>query len=433
MAISQNFPEEGPTLNLNFAGSKVLDPRITFSRSSVGTYMDANGLVATASTDSPRFDHRYVNGEVESLGLLVEEQRTNVLEQSVATTSNWTGSTSNTTYSNLSLNALGIFPGVEVTSTTGAAWHRRTTGSNVPFVSGTKYAVTFYYREGTSGYVRLQFRYNSQESLVQGPADGSSWYIQQNIGSITNVTTTLMDGQSTYKTSYIFTPNFTGDADMGIGIGIASAGTTVIALGGQVEAGEFPTSYIPTSAGISTRGADNVTMTGTNFSDWYNQSEGTLYASASILGKNIHTTGVEYPNGICKLSDTGSSLSFSRVLYFGGNSDPDRVSFGNRDSSSSITVVDNTFGDIQSNQYYKVCGAYITNDEQAMCLNGGDIKFNGTNVNPPTPNQLLIGTGYNGAIGNAPGGDEMYLNGHISQLTYYPTRLSNTVLQNLTK
>ena len=96
-------------------------------------------------------------------------------------------------------------------------------------------------------------------------------------------------------------------------------------------------------------------------------------------------------------------------------------------------MIDNNFGDIQLNQYYKVCGAYINNDEQALCLNGGDIRFNGTNVNPPTPNQFLIGTGYNGAIGNAPGGDEMYLNGHISQLTYYPTRLSNTVLQNLTK
>ena len=77
MAISQNFPDEGPTLNLNFAGGKVLDPRITFSRTSVGTYMDANGLVSTASADSPRFDHRYVNGEIESLGLLVEEQRKN--------------------------------------------------------------------------------------------------------------------------------------------------------------------------------------------------------------------------------------------------------------------------------------------------------------------------------------------------------------------
>ena len=204
-------------------------------------------------------------------------------------------------------------------------------------------------------------------------------------------------------------------------------------MGAQVEVGTFPTSYIPTSGGTATRNPDDVSMTGDNFSDWYNPTEGTLYASASILGKNIHTTGVEYPNGICKISNSGENASRSRVLYFGGNADPDRVSFGNRDSSTTITPRDDTFGDIQSNQYYRVCGTYINNDEQALCLNGGSVDDNGTNVNPPTPNQFLIGVGYNGGIANTPDQDEMYLNGHISQLTYYPRRLTNTQLQNLTK
>lgn len=48
MSISQNFPEEGPTLNLNFAGSKTLDPHITFSKTSIGTYMDDSGLIKVA-------------------------------------------------------------------------------------------------------------------------------------------------------------------------------------------------------------------------------------------------------------------------------------------------------------------------------------------------------------------------------------------------
>jgi len=81
MSISQNFPEEGPSLNLNFAGSRTLDPRITFSRSQTtsngSTYMGRDGLIKYAGPDEPRFDHRYVNGEVESLGLLIEESRTN--------------------------------------------------------------------------------------------------------------------------------------------------------------------------------------------------------------------------------------------------------------------------------------------------------------------------------------------------------------------
>jgi hypothetical protein len=75
MSISQLYPAEGPTLNLNFAGSRTLDPRITFTRtqttSNGSTYMGRDGLIKYAGPDEPRFDHRYVNGEIESLGLLL--------------------------------------------------------------------------------------------------------------------------------------------------------------------------------------------------------------------------------------------------------------------------------------------------------------------------------------------------------------------------
>ena len=412
MSIQQNFPAISPSLNLNFARSKTLDPRITFSRTSTATRVNEQGLVEVVSADIPRFDHEYENGVIKSLGLLVEEQRTNVLEQSVVTTSNWTGSTSNTTYSNLSLNALGIFPGVEVTSTTGAAWHRRTTGFNVPFVSGTEYAVTFYYREGTSGSARLQFRYNSQESYVQGPVNGSAWTIQQTIGSISNVTTTLMDGQSTYKTSYIFTPNFTGDADMGIGVGLeGSAGVTIIALGGQVEAGAFPTSYIPTSGGTATRNPDSVSMTGENFSDWYNQDEGTILASHKTVlqtepgyariwsindGTSNNAYAIYYPNG-SKIDGfkkvSGSSNFIGGPLSTGNHNVINKTAFSYDGSAGAVT----TNGVTPAT--YSVSGNLTLSR-----LNIGAREFN-------DPTSSI----------------------HISQLTYYPRRLTNTQLQNLTK
>ena len=37
MAISNLYPAEGPTLNLNFANSRILDRRITFTRTTGGT------------------------------------------------------------------------------------------------------------------------------------------------------------------------------------------------------------------------------------------------------------------------------------------------------------------------------------------------------------------------------------------------------------
>ena len=69
MSISQNLPSTRPTLNLNFAISKTLDPRITFTRSTYATYVDKDGLIKTSAINRPRFDHTPVTGE--SLGLLV--------------------------------------------------------------------------------------------------------------------------------------------------------------------------------------------------------------------------------------------------------------------------------------------------------------------------------------------------------------------------
>ncbi|MCP4789420.1 MAG: hypothetical protein GY881_04195, partial [Gammaproteobacteria bacterium] len=80
MTIKHLFPAVWPDLNLDFANSKELDPRITFTRSSVGTYVDENGIIQTAVDDQPRFDHDPATGE--SLGLLIEESRTNLLTYS---------------------------------------------------------------------------------------------------------------------------------------------------------------------------------------------------------------------------------------------------------------------------------------------------------------------------------------------------------------
>jgi hypothetical protein len=49
--------------------------------------------------------------------------------------------------------------------------------------------------------------------------------------------------------------------------------------GAQLEAGAFPTSYIPTTAATATRAADVASISGSNFSSWYRQDEGTSAAS----------------------------------------------------------------------------------------------------------------------------------------------------------
>jgi len=72
-----------PSLDLRFSDSKGLvdavtgQQLVTFTRASSGTFTDSAGTLQTAATDVPRFDHNPTTGE--SLGLLVEEARTNLL------------------------------------------------------------------------------------------------------------------------------------------------------------------------------------------------------------------------------------------------------------------------------------------------------------------------------------------------------------------
>jgi hypothetical protein len=70
-------PSVKPALNLDFAKSKMLDPRITYARANNATYFAADGLLKIAAPNEPRFDHDPVTGE--SLGLLIEDSRVNLL------------------------------------------------------------------------------------------------------------------------------------------------------------------------------------------------------------------------------------------------------------------------------------------------------------------------------------------------------------------
>ena len=72
-----------PSLDLRFADNKSLvdavtgQQLVTHTRASSGTFVGSDGVLQTATTNEPRFDHNPTTGE--SLGLLVEEARTNLL------------------------------------------------------------------------------------------------------------------------------------------------------------------------------------------------------------------------------------------------------------------------------------------------------------------------------------------------------------------
>lgn len=75
-----NRPLLKPLWGADFANGRFLDPRVSFTRNSIATYIDRNGWIKETTANRPRFNHDPVTGE--SLGILLEDARTNLLTNS---------------------------------------------------------------------------------------------------------------------------------------------------------------------------------------------------------------------------------------------------------------------------------------------------------------------------------------------------------------
>lgn len=399
-----------PSLDLRFAENKSLvdattgQNLVTFTRASSGRYVDSDGLIKTATTNAPRFDHNPTTGE--SLGLLVEEQRTNLLLYS-ACDSNWpTGGFGTATY-NLELSALGLFSGVQIASA-GQNWHSiyRT---GISLTASTVYAFTLFYRAGTSGRVRLTFRNNTTatETVVNGLV-GNLSVSAAFAGSATITSQYLCSDGLTYVVAGTYTPNNTSaDHWYRIGPDSTTNGQTVIALGGQLEAGAFPTSYIPTTTATATRSADVASITGSNFSSWYRQDEGTVFASSLSYGATNSNRRIAF-------ATDGTTSNRFGFLYNSSNA-PQLVV-----ASAGVITANPSVALTGAN--YAIAAAYKLDDYRISAA-GSNVSADTSGALPVGISQLSIGS----QINSEP------INGTIRRLTYWPQRLPDSTLQQITQ
>jgi len=75
--VTNPEPCDPPSLDLTFMTPGTLNPAITFTRASTGTYFDSAGVMQTAAVNAPRWDYDPVTLQLR--GLLIEEARTNLL------------------------------------------------------------------------------------------------------------------------------------------------------------------------------------------------------------------------------------------------------------------------------------------------------------------------------------------------------------------
>ena len=407
MSISSLYPNVSPSLLLDFARAKTLDPRITFTRTTTATYFDSDGVLQTALPGQARFDHNPVTGD--SLGLLVEEQRSNLFTYSEQfDDSAWTK-----TRSSITANTI-IAPDGTLTAdklvedaTTGEHQVSRATA----ITSGVRFSFSCFVKSAERTIARLAFS-TGGASIEIGTAT-YNLVSQAIVTSGTVFATTIQDvGNGWFKISAV-TSQSTGTGSPTFSITLVSTGTTtnytgdgtsgLYIWGAQVEAGAFATSYIPTTTTALTRNADVASMTGRNFSDWYNASEGSLYGESSSL----RDTATRWPFAF----DDGSATNLIGVRFTS-------TQVQNRVFVNSVAQADIVTA--QTTGYAKTALGYQTNNFAAAV------------------NDVLVGTDTSGTIpvvsqftiGRVTGGSPIC--GHIRKLAYYPERLSNEQLRALT-
>jgi len=400
---------DSATLSLDFT-TGVLDSRLTFTRSSTATYIDSSGYVASASIDSPRFDHDPTT--LAPRGLLIEKQATNRFQQS----SDWTVSPwskpaqitwDGTTYATA---PDGTNTAKQITVTSGAS------ASVSQFVSlATNRTISLWIRAGSltsfsigaydTGGTAWGNNADSTCEIISGP--GSKTQQTGGLWSITGLSTTEWTRVQVFRSStYSALLAYPG----------SSSGTingTAYMWGMQMEDGNGASSLIPTGASTATRDPDNCVMTGTNFSSWYNQAEGTIYAETLVtstsgggqLAASVYQNSNTYLD-IGQGTATGSSSTTRFYIRTGGVDE---------------AVLDRTLSPLTLYASARMAGAYRTNDA-AYTLNGLSVVTDATVTLPSAPIALRLGQQQAATSSSR----------IIRRIVYWPTRLPNATLQSLT-
>ena len=409
MTIKHLYPSQRPSLDLNFARTKRLDPRVTFTRGSTATYVGNDGLIKTAVDNEPRFDHDPVTGE--SLGLLVEEERVNSLRYSQDFTDALWVKTSATIIPNSVIAPDGTLTGSTMKANAGTAILPSVIQNAGDAAIRT---LSLYAKMGTYRYLKINPRVN-QYALVVDLQDGSV-YATGNTGVVSAdiipapngwyrliLTTDVTAPTRTFAIRFSTNANNNSTFDF-------DGTETVHIWGAQLETGAFPTSYIPTTSSTVTRAADVASITGSNFSSWYNQSEGTVFAE----GVRNFTISSEFP----RMLSFGTAGSNAQLIDILGVSGDDRLEVAALGIAQALLQISPDTAAFTRSSY----AAALKNNNFAFTRNGAAVVTD-TSGTVPAVSQLRIGDRQDGVRTH---------NGTIRRLTYWPTRLSNDTLQTIT-
>jgi hypothetical protein len=408
------------SINTGFAGANVDGG---FSRTSGQTYILWGAQIEQSSTvgqyvktttainSAPRFDHDPTTGE--SLGLLVEESRQNLLLQSEDFSTTWTVNAATVGTAIAAPDGTTTAQKIEEDNTT--AEHR---ASQLSSGGATTSAVCLSVFAKAAERTKIRLVFSSLASWVGGGGAGVIYDLATGTAAVDGSTPTAFGivpyPNGWYRCFIVGTPSASLTPTANIFLYTTAynyAGTTGSGLylwGAQLEADSFPTSYIPTEGSTVTRAADVTSITGTNFSSWYEQSEGTVFVE--VKSNNDSNTG----GRVVSFNDNSSNERIE--CLFSKSTEMQFIVSHNNSTQASFTEP------VTKNANNKVAIGVIENNTLAS-FNGSSESVD-TSCIIPTVNQVNIGTRQSASNP---------MNGTIRRLTYWPSRLSNDTLQTITQ
>ena len=388
----------------------VLDSKISLVRAgNTATRTNSSGYIEAVSANNPRFDYDPVT--LDPKGLLIEEQRTNLLTYSAQfDNAAWTKINS----ASITVDQAVAPNGTQTADLLSCGATASRIQEAVTTVASTVYTSSVYAKAGAVNYVCLSSITASSGAifnLLAGSVAATSGSSTQNITSV---------GNGWYRCSITYTSTgineqviFGASATATFTFGFypnGSTGDTCYIWGAQVEAGSFATSYIPTTSAALTRNADVATITGSNFTSFWNSAQGgaTVQATPSTV------------SGIRPLVQYDDGTANEIIALRGNTTNPELYIVDGGTPQAQLDA-----GTIAANTTYSLTGWWATNDCRARKDSGAAVTDATATI--PTVTQARIGSdGTN------------YLNGTIATINYYAafssqiyTRRKNKVFSSL--
>jgi hypothetical protein len=374
-------------------------------------------VLQTVAAGVARFDFDPVTDV--SLGLLIEEQRTNLVTYSEQFDNAYWTKTNLSVTANAVVAPDGTLTADSLVENTAAGGHniKSTAFNSGSLTSGISYTFSVYVKPAGRNWAILEMQGSlgggyawfdlstgtlGTQTQLSGTstinAVGNGWY-RVSITDTSTGTGSTVSTCNVYATTDNNVVSYTGDGFSGISV-----------WGAQLEAGAFVTSYIATVATAQTRNADVAVMTGTNFSSWFNNGQGTIYAEGmrpSLLGNDAVIAAVSNgtANNTIELYKTGNGSTVS-ICYVAVNG-----------VFTAGPALNNVY---TAGQFAKSTVCYQIDNYQ--------LAANGTLGTADTSSAVPVCDQF--GIGSRAGG--LQWNGYIRKIAYYDTRLPNAQLQALT-